>query len=87
MPRRHLSALTLCLRWDCRTGSAFDINYQWNRLGAIPALEGQKGSVREFAGIANEHGFFWGGHSQGRPDGMQHCELAQVSKQVAMADG
>ena len=58
-------------------GSAFDINYQWNRLGAIPALEGQQGSVRELVAIANEHGFFWGGHFQGRPDGM-HFEVARL---------
>ncbi len=58
-------------------GSAFDINYRWNRLGAIPALEGREGSVRELVGIANEHGFFWGGHFQGRPDGM-HFEVARL---------
>ena len=58
-------------------GSAFDINYQWNRLGAVPALEGQQGSVRELVDIANEHGFFWGGHFQGRPDGM-HFEVAKL---------
>jgi peptidoglycan hydrolase-like protein with peptidoglycan-binding domain len=58
-------------------GSAFDINYQWNRLGAVPALEGQEGSVRELVDIANEHGFFWGGHFQGRPDGM-HFEVAKL---------
>jgi peptidoglycan hydrolase-like protein with peptidoglycan-binding domain len=58
-------------------GSAFDINYQWNRLGAVPALEGQEGSVRELVDIANEHGFYWGGHFQGRPDGM-HFEVAKL---------
>lgn len=58
-------------------GSAFDINYQWNRLGAIPALEGQRGSVRELVDIANEHGFFWGGHFKDRPDGM-HFEVAKL---------
>ena len=45
-------------------GSAFDINARWNGLGAFPALEGQEGSVRELINIANEHGFFWGGHIQ-----------------------
>lgn len=58
-------------------GSAFDINYQWNRLGAVPALEGQEGSVRELVDIANEHGFFWGGHFRGRADGM-HFEVAKL---------
>jgi len=58
-------------------GSAFDINYKWNRLGAVPALEGQEGSVRELVGIANEHGFFWGGHFKDRPDGM-HFEVAKL---------
>jgi len=58
-------------------GSAFDINYQWNRLGAIPALEGEKGTVRELVDIANAHGFFWGGNFQGRPDGM-HFEVARL---------
>ena len=58
-------------------GSAFDINTQWNRLGAIPALEGRTGSVRELVGIANEFGFFWGGHFRGRPDGM-HFEVARL---------
>ena len=58
-------------------GSAFDINYRWNRLGAIPALEGQEGSVRELADIANQYGFFWGGHFKTRPDGM-HFEVAKL---------
>jgi peptidoglycan hydrolase-like protein with peptidoglycan-binding domain len=58
-------------------GSAFDINYQWNRLGAVPALEGQEGSVRELVDIANQHGFFWGGHFRARPDGM-HFEVARL---------
>jgi hypothetical protein len=50
-------------------GSAFDINFPWNKLGAIPALVGQKGSVRELVPIANENGFYWGGHFE-RKDGM-----------------
>jgi len=58
-------------------GSGFDINYRWNRLGHVPALVGQRGSVRELVPIANEHGFYWGGHWQGRKDGM-HFELAYV---------
>lgn len=57
--------------------SAFDINARWNRLGQIPALEGQTGSVRALAGIANDHGFYWGGHFKNRPDGM-HFEVAKL---------
>jgi hypothetical protein len=58
-------------------GTAFDINFDWNQLGAQPALLGAKGSVRELVPIANEHGFYWGGHFKGRPDGM-HFEMAVV---------
>lgn len=58
-------------------GSAFDINYSWNRLGSQPALVGMKGSVRELVPIANEHGFYWGGHYKSRPDGM-HFEIAKL---------
>lgn len=55
-------------------GSAFDINYAWNKLGQVPALVGEKGSVRELVAIANENGFYWGGHFS-RLDGM-HFEVA-----------
>ena len=55
-------------------GSAFDINYRWNKLGARPALVGETGSVRELVPIAHEHGFYWGGHFN-RRDGM-HFEVA-----------
>jgi lysozyme family protein len=58
-------------------GCAFDINYEWNQLGVTPALAGDKGSVRELVPIANECGFFWGGHYAGRKDGM-HFELTRV---------
>lgn len=58
-------------------GTAFDINQKWNPLGAIPALAGREGSVRELVEIANEHGFFWGGHFKNRPDGM-HFEVARI---------
>lgn len=58
-------------------GTAFDINYRWNRLGAFPTAAGKHGSVRELVPIANEHGFFWGGHFKGRPDGM-HFEVARL---------
>lgn len=59
-------------------GSAFDINVAWNPLGSTPARMGQKGSVRELVEIANQHGFFWGGHYSRRPDGM-HFEVAQLN--------
>jgi len=58
-------------------GTAFDINLQWNRLGQIPTAAGKHGSVRELVPIANEHGFFWGGHFKNRPDGM-HFEVAKL---------
>lgn len=57
-------------------GSAFDINVAWNQLGSVPALVGQKGSVRELVQIANQNGFYWGGHFS-RKDGM-HFEIAQI---------
>jgi D-alanyl-D-alanine carboxypeptidase/Putative peptidoglycan binding domain len=59
--------------------TAFDINQRWNPLGAIPALAGREGSVRELVEIANEHGFFWGGNFKNRPDGM-HFEVARIVK-------
>ena len=55
-------------------GSAFDINVPFNPLGAMPALVGQKGCVRELVPIANGFGFYWGGHFD-RLDGM-HFEIA-----------
>jgi D-alanyl-D-alanine carboxypeptidase/Putative peptidoglycan binding domain len=58
-------------------GSAFDINVAWNLLGAIPALVGQKGSVRELVLLANMNGFYWGGHFK-KKDGM-HFEIAKIS--------
>ncbi|WP_420127059.1 M15 family metallopeptidase [Longimicrobium sp.] len=58
-------------------GSAFDINVPFNPLGVIPALVGKKGSVRELVPLANQHGFFWGGHFAGRLDGM-HFEIAKI---------
>lgn len=57
-------------------GSAFDINVPWNGLGALPALVGQKGSVRELVDLANKNGFYWGGHFK-RKDGM-HFEIAKL---------
>jgi D-alanyl-D-alanine carboxypeptidase/Putative peptidoglycan binding domain len=58
-------------------GSAFDINYQWNKLGHTPALVGKEGSVRLLVPIANEYGFDWGGHFNSRKDGM-HFEVAKI---------
>jgi hypothetical protein len=43
-------------------GTACDINYRWNPLGATPTLRGREGSVRELVPIANELGIYWGGH-------------------------
>jgi hypothetical protein len=57
-------------------GSAFDINMAFNGLGALPALVGQKGSVRELVKLANDNGFYWGGHFK-RLDGM-HFEVAVI---------
>jgi hypothetical protein len=58
-------------------GTAFDINAPWNPLGAEPAIVGKKGSVRKLVQLANDHGFYWGGHWKNRPDGM-HFELAVI---------
>lgn len=58
-------------------GSAFDINVAWNQLSTIPPLVNQKGCVRELVSIANENGFYWGGHFS-RKDGM-HFEVAKIS--------
>lgn len=56
-------------------GSAFDINAKFNQLGHRPALVGEKGSVRELVPVANDWGFWWGGHYDHRKDGM-HFEVA-----------
>lgn len=58
-------------------GTAFDINMAWNGLGVRPALVGEKGSVRELVPLANDWGFYWGGHFGGRLDGM-HFEVARL---------
>ncbi|MDR6952509.1 soluble lytic murein transglycosylase-like protein [Ancylobacter sp. 3268] len=58
-------------------GTAFDINAAWNPLGVEPAAIGEKGCVRELVPLANQHGFYWGGHFNTRPDGM-HFEVAQL---------
>ena len=56
-------------------GTAFDINAALNPRGTRPLLVGKKGSVRELVTIANDHGFYWGGHFVAKPDGM-HFEIA-----------
>lgn len=57
-------------------GTAFDINAEWNGLNVVPPKRGEKGSVLDLVKIANEYGFYWGGHFQ-RLDGM-HFEIAQL---------
>jgi hypothetical protein len=58
-------------------GTAFDINYKWNKLGKTPAQIGEIGCVRELVPIANDYGFAWGGHYEHRKDGM-HFEIARI---------
>jgi peptidoglycan hydrolase-like protein with peptidoglycan-binding domain len=57
-------------------GIAFDINKKWNDLNKIPANIGEQGSIRELVHIANNYGFYWGGHFS-RLDGM-HFEIAKL---------
>jgi D-alanyl-D-alanine carboxypeptidase/Putative peptidoglycan binding domain len=56
-------------------GTAFDINAALNPRGARPLFAGKRGSVRELVTIANNLGFYWGGHFGTKPDGM-HFEVA-----------
>lgn len=58
-------------------GTAFDINATQNAFGQEPAQMGQPGCLRELVAIANQHGFFWGGHFNGHKDGM-HFELGKA---------
>ncbi len=57
-------------------GTAFDINAAFNGFGSQPALVGQRGCVRELVAIANQNGFFWGGHFLTK-DGM-HFEIGHA---------
>jgi len=57
-------------------GSAFDINYPDNQLGAVPAFCGARGSTRELVASANALGIYWGGHF-GTQDGM-HFEISKL---------
>lgn len=63
--------------------TAFDINAQWNWLGAQPALVGKKGSIRELVPIGYEYGLYWGGKFR-RGDGM-HFEAAVIKEAVPLA--
>ncbi len=59
-------------------GAAFDINVPDNGFEAYPPAVGQRGSVRELVSIANEYGFYWGGHWDKKYwDGM-HFEVARL---------
>lgn len=58
-------------------GSAFDISTVWNELDAMPAICGERGSVRELVASANRLGFFWGGHYTSPKDGM-HFEIIDI---------
>jgi peptidoglycan hydrolase-like protein with peptidoglycan-binding domain len=60
-------------------GTAFDINAAAIPLGTRPPLVGQRGSTRELVPLANKWGFYWGGHFNGRPDGM-HFEVALLRR-------
>lgn len=75
VPRRVRGARTLSSH---AFGIAFDINARWNPLGHTPALAREPGSVIRLVRLANQYGFFWGGHFRSRPDGM-HFELARVN--------
>jgi len=57
-------------------GTAIDLNVPQNRLGRPPARIGEEGCLLELVPIANDLGFYWGGHFSGRLDGM-HFEIAQ----------
>ena len=60
-------------------GAAFDINEHWNQQPATPAATGTTGSVRELVPIANQMGFYWGGHytNHSKVDGM-HFEVVAL---------
>jgi hypothetical protein len=58
-------------------GATFDINASLNPMGNTPVLMGGRGCVRELVGIANDLGFYWGGHFGQPPDGM-HFEVSRL---------
>lgn len=63
-------------------GTAFDINARWNGLGVNPPPASKTGSLVELVGIANELGFWWGGH-WGKTPGSRidpmHFELVKIA--------
>jgi hypothetical protein len=65
-------------------GSAFDINADFNPLGSVPAAVGRNGSTRLLVPIANDYGFYWGGHFNTRKDGM-HFEIARILSDIEIA--
>jgi peptidoglycan hydrolase-like protein with peptidoglycan-binding domain len=58
-------------------GTAFDINIEWNAFGKTPAAMNKLGCVRELVQIANQFGFYWGGHYPNSKDGM-HFEIGKL---------
>jgi len=58
-------------------GTAFDINIRSNGLGKTPPVVGKPGSLRKLVPLANQYGFYWGGHFSRRKDGM-HFEVAKI---------
>lgn len=59
-------------------GTAIDLSAEWNKRGTVPAMMGDRGCMRELVAIANDNGFFWGGHFSTTKDGM-HFEVAAES--------
>lgn len=57
-------------------GSAIDLNVAYNRRTRWPARMGEEGCLLELVPLANQHGFFWGGHFNPL-DGM-HFEIAVI---------
>lgn len=58
-------------------GIAMDINKKWNPIGHLPVYKDKIGSVRELVPIANQLGFYWGGHMK-RSEGA-HFEFARLN--------
>jgi hypothetical protein len=58
-------------------GIAIDINADFNGLNVVPPRATATGTVRPLVKLANEHGFYWGGHFKSRLDGM-HLEAASL---------
>jgi hypothetical protein len=59
-------------------GTAFDINAQQNPFHKPVAPMGKPGCVMELVSLANQHGFYWGGHFSPSADGM-HFEIAKLT--------